>query len=312
MPRATDLELRHLVALDAVATEGTFARAAARLGYTQSAVSQQIAALERVLGGAVFDRPGGPRPVELTPLGALVLDHGRDVLARAEHAVGEIERFRVGAVGRLRVGTFQSVSTAILPGVVAAMVADAPEVEISLVESHFDAELEARLLADELDLSFMVGTDHPTLDLQPLVDDPFVLLAPPGEFPPGPVDIAALADRPLIGQNDNSCQRLNEAGLRNGGCDPRYVFRTNENGAVAALVRAGMGLAVLPRLCVDLEDPRVAVHPLVPEIPARVISIGWRAGRTRSPAADRFVAHTIEVSRALAEAPMVDAATSIA
>ena len=68
-----ELELRHLVALDAVATEGTFARAAERLGYTQSAVSQQIAALERAVGEKVFDRPGGPRAVELTPFGAELL-----------------------------------------------------------------------------------------------------------------------------------------------------------------------------------------------------------------------------------------------
>ena len=59
-----DLELRHLGALDAVVAEGTFARAAERLGYTQSAVSQQIAALERVAGHKVFDRPGGPRAVD--------------------------------------------------------------------------------------------------------------------------------------------------------------------------------------------------------------------------------------------------------
>lgn len=62
-----DLELRYLVAIDAIAVAGSIGRAAVRLGYTQSAVSQQIAALERVVGGSLFDRPGGPRPVELTP-----------------------------------------------------------------------------------------------------------------------------------------------------------------------------------------------------------------------------------------------------
>ena len=69
------LELRHLHALLAVADEGTFSRAATRLGYTQSAVSQQIAGLERMLGTPLFDRPGGPRPVELTEAGRAMVDH---------------------------------------------------------------------------------------------------------------------------------------------------------------------------------------------------------------------------------------------
>ena len=76
----SDVELRHLAALAAVADEGSFGRAAARLGYTQSTVSQQIAALEKAAGGAVLDRPGGPKPVRITPLGALVLAHGRGLL----------------------------------------------------------------------------------------------------------------------------------------------------------------------------------------------------------------------------------------
>ena len=64
-----DIEIRHLQALRAVAQEGSFGRAGERLGFTQSAISQQIASLERVLGEKVFDRRGGPRPVELTPAG---------------------------------------------------------------------------------------------------------------------------------------------------------------------------------------------------------------------------------------------------
>src|SRR5438132_471952 len=56
-----------------IAEEGTFGQAATRLGYTQSSVSQQIAALEKAVGGAVFDRPGGPKPVRITPLGEVVL-----------------------------------------------------------------------------------------------------------------------------------------------------------------------------------------------------------------------------------------------
>ena len=91
MAALRDLELRHLSALDAVATEGTFGRAAVRLGYTQSAVSQQIASLERLVGGSLFDRPGGPRPVELTPpirvsssIG--VSDEGASLIAHSDGA----------------------------------------------------------------------------------------------------------------------------------------------------------------------------------------------------------------------------------
>ncbi len=295
MSAVPDLELRHLTALDAVATEGTFARAADRLGYTQSAVSQQIAALERVVGGPVFDRPGGPRPVELTPFGELLLGHARDVLTRVDIAARDIDRYRSGTAGTLTVGTFQSASTAILPSIVGRFSADHPDVEIRLVESDLDEELWSRLGAGELDVSFVVGEIPAGFETNQLVTDPFVLIAPPGEFEHGPVSVPEFVDRPLIGQQDNSCQRLNEAGLRAAGGEPRYVFRTNDNGAVTAMVRNGMGLAVLPRLCVEPEDHRVDLHPIEPAIPSRVISIAWRSGRTLAPIARQFIDVATEV-----------------
>ena len=76
------IDLRHLAALQAVATEGSFHRAAERLGYTQSAVSQQIAGLERIVGMRLVHRPGGPRPISLTEAGHLLLRHGDAMLAR--------------------------------------------------------------------------------------------------------------------------------------------------------------------------------------------------------------------------------------
>ena len=79
-----DIDLRQLTTMIAIAEEGTFSRAANRLGYTQSSVSQHIAALERAVGGSVFDRPGGPRPVRITPLGSVVLEQGRELLSKAE------------------------------------------------------------------------------------------------------------------------------------------------------------------------------------------------------------------------------------
>lgn len=292
-----DLELRHLVALDAVSTEGTFARAAERLGYTQSAVSQQIAALERILGDKVFDRPGGPRPVVLTPLGAQLLEWGRELLARVDAMSLDLDLFRTGSVGKLTVGTFQSVSAMLLPRIVARMRESFPSLDLQVMESDVEEELVRALASGEVEVSFLVGTPAAGIESVHLIDDPFVLLARPDQFPPGPVRIEDFADEPMIGQHQNSCQLMNEAGLRSVGLEPNYVYRSSDNGTVAAMVRAGMGVAVMPFLCVEPEDPRISIHPIEPPIPDRAICLGWRGNRTLSPAAERFIQLTTEASR---------------
>src|SRR5690348_7548078 len=109
------LELRHLIALQAVAQTGSFGRAADDLGYTQSAVSQQIATLEGLVGERLLERSRGQALVELTEAGQLLLRHAEAVVARLEAAYADFAAFGEGALGVLRVGTFQSVSTRILP-----------------------------------------------------------------------------------------------------------------------------------------------------------------------------------------------------
>src|SRR4029453_12277369 len=84
------LELRHLLALVAVVETGTFSGAAEQLGYTQSAVSQQVGTLERIVGTRLFERPGGRRPVRLTAAGEMLLTHARAVLARVGSAAADL------------------------------------------------------------------------------------------------------------------------------------------------------------------------------------------------------------------------------
>src|SRR3954469_23796980 len=112
------VELRHLAALQAVAQAGSFGpgaqagsfgRAAQRLGYTQSAISQQIAALERAVGERLVERPGGSRPVALTEAGRPLLAHADAIVARLKAAQADMAALRQGEAGTLRVGTFQSV-----------------------------------------------------------------------------------------------------------------------------------------------------------------------------------------------------------
>src|SRR6059036_4217341 len=95
------LEFRHLIALKAIAETGTFGRAAAQLGYTQSAISQQIAMLERIVGQRLIDRPGGPRPVSLTEAGELLLRHADAIAARLQAAQADLAALDAGDAGPL-------------------------------------------------------------------------------------------------------------------------------------------------------------------------------------------------------------------
>jgi DNA-binding transcriptional LysR family regulator len=299
-----DLELKHLVALDAVAREGTFGKAATRLGYTQSAVSQQIASLERLIGGALFDRPGGPRPVEITPLGKLVLEHGREIIARVDATREAVQRFLAGTVGRIDIGTFQSVSNVLLPAMVRQLRVEHPDVDIRLFEDEDNDAGAQAVLAGELDLAFTIGHRGGDLDSMLLLDDPFVLVAPKGELPDGAYPTIELDQAPLVGYPPSSCQADVEAGLRAAGATPTFVFRTYDNGAQMAMVRAGMGWAVMPLLAVDTRDHAVDVRFLKPEIPARQICLVWRRDRTLSPVAARMVELAREVARHLGDLPI--------
>src|SRR3954468_20756391 len=128
------VELRHLIALRAVAEARSFGRAAEQLGYTQSGVTQKIAALGRMVGEPLFERPGGPKPVEITRAGEVLLAHADAILERVRAAEADLAGYRAGRVGRVSIGTFQSVSVEVLPHVIQRLRADRPGLEINLVE----------------------------------------------------------------------------------------------------------------------------------------------------------------------------------
>src|SRR6476619_2862371 len=150
------LEFRHLLALKAIADEGTFGRAAQRLGYTQSAISQQIATLERIVGQRLIERPGGPRPVSLTEAGELLLRHADAIAARLQAAQADLAALDAGDAVPLRIGTDQSVGARVLPALLREFTAGWPQVEVTLQESADDRDLIALVERGELDLSFVV------------------------------------------------------------------------------------------------------------------------------------------------------------
>src|SRR5438045_9256768 len=132
------VELRHFLALEAVARERSFAKAAVSLGYTQSAISQQIATLERQVGQKLLERPGGPKPVSLTEAGRLLLTHAEAIAARVAAAQADLGALGDGEAGTLRVGVFQSVGQRILPELMRRCVASWPQGDVALTGSAAD------------------------------------------------------------------------------------------------------------------------------------------------------------------------------
>jgi DNA-binding transcriptional LysR family regulator len=288
------VEIRHFAALQAVAEEGSFGRAAARLGYTQSAVSQQIATLERIVGERLIERPGGPRAVTPTEAGRLLLRHAASIVARLQAAQADLHALRAGESGTLRVGTFQSVGARVLPEIMRRYTEAWPQIDVMLAELE-DDEIALAVERGDVDVGFVllpVG-DHP-LEAVELLRDPYVLIVPAdsplADAEPSLEEILA---HPLVGFRECHAVEPIEAAFRAEGLEPRWTFRSNDNPTVQALVAAGVGVAVMPRLTIDAADARIAVVDL-PSVTPRLIGVAQHRDRYSSPAARAFVETALE------------------
>src|ERR1700741_2259413 len=174
------VEVRHLMALEAVAQTGSFSQAAPRLGYAQSAISQQISALERAVGHRLVERPGGPRSVSLTEAGKGLLEHAGHIISRLAAAKADLDAMAAGDAGVLRVGTFQSASARLLPPTLARFRADWPSINIELRNEPIISHIEGLIRSGQSDLAFAdVGAlDEPHAMVE-LIRDPSVLITAP-------------------------------------------------------------------------------------------------------------------------------------
>ncbi|MDX6483990.1 MAG: hypothetical protein QOE95_1761 [Gaiellaceae bacterium] len=290
------VELRHLAALEAVSREGSFGRAATALGYTQSAVSQQIATLERIVGEKLIERPGGPKPVSLTEAGRLLLRHAEAIVARIAAAQADLTALHDGEAGTLRVGIYQSIGQRILPDVMRRYAAAWPLVEVTLTESASDEELLQLVERGELDLTF---ADLPLIEgpfeFVELLRDPWLLVVPkdsPLADRASPPPLREIAQLDLIGFRQCRSMTQIEAVLRR---PIEFVFRSDHNGTVQGLVGAGVGAALLPSLAVDPNDEATRQIELGANVPPRLIAVAWHRDRYRSPAANAFTELAAEV-----------------
>jgi DNA-binding transcriptional LysR family regulator len=294
------VELRHLAALEAVVRTRSFGAAARELGYTQSAISQQIAQLERIVGQRLFDRPGGPRRVEPTDAGLLLLRHADAIVARLDAAHADMDALAEGAAGTLRVGIFQSVGARLLPTLVRRFRAQWPQVGVRVREESDSAGLLHLLEHGELDLAFAeLPLPEGPFEWIELLQDPYVLLVSArselAEHEAAP-SLREVAKLPLLGRRSTDEPERHLAGRVP---DLDVVFRTDDNGTLQALVAEGLGVAIEPRLVVDLRDRGVKALPFGSRIPPRTIVLAWHRDRYRSPAAQAFVELVRELAAAL-------------
>jgi DNA-binding transcriptional LysR family regulator len=291
------VEVRHFAALQALADEGSFGRAAFRLGYTQSAVSQQIATLERIVGERLVERPGGPRPVSLTEAGRLLLRHAESIVARLQAAQADLHALRAGEAGTLRVGIFQSAGARVLPEIMRRFTDQWPKVEVMLEELEDDAIAQA-VEAGKIDVGFvMLPVGELPLETVELLRDPYVLIVPADSPLAGTApSLADLRGVRLVGFREAHAVDPIEAAFRAEGVEPTWAFRSNDNPTVQALVAAGIGVAVMPELTVDAADPRIAVVGLGHAVPPRIVALAQHRDRYSSPAARAFVQTALELT----------------
>jgi DNA-binding transcriptional LysR family regulator len=258
----------HLRTLAEVVRTGSFAAAARRLGYTASAVSQQMAALERAAQISLFDRE--PHSIRPTPAGELLAQRSFDVLASLGALDHEVEAIASGRLGRLRLGSFATASSRLLPHGLAALVRDYPAVEIRLDEGEPD-ELLPLLQVGDLDVALVYRYDlvprrwPKRLKETQLLHEDMVLLLPD--------------DHPLAGQQavglDQMCAETwiaSREGTAGAECvtracaavgfTPRIAYRSNDYDVVQGLVASGLGIAVVPALAHDKTSTGVRAVPL--------------------------------------------------
>ena len=291
------IEVRHLAALIALAEESSFHRAARRLGYSQPAVSQQLAALERIVGRQLVNRPRPSHPLTLTEAGERLLVYARAIQKNFTLAEAELGT----ATGpQLRVGTYQTVAAHLLPHVLRELNKGDPSIEVVLTDTPGDERLVTHLQEGELDLAFV---DLPLrfergLRMEPLARDDYVLVLPRDSaraLEGTPIRLPELNGLKLIGfKSSGSTQRV-VTSLRSSGVEVHFALKSDDNSMIQGFVSAGFGAALIPGLAASLLSGDLAVLPFESPLPPRIIGLAWARDPANGTAAAAFVSTTRNV-----------------
>ena len=290
-----DLELRQLRVFLTVASELHFSRAARRLHVSQPALSQQIRALEKTLGAALFDRSS--RATELTAAGRALLDAAPRVLFEAERARSLVAQAASGAVGLLVVGSVGTALASITPRILRSMRESFPDLQLEVSQQDTSAQLVA--LADgRLDVGLVREAEPSTeVAVEHLVSEPLLAALPDDHRLAGleEIDPAELADEPFVLWPRTLGMAFFDiitAYCRGHGFSPRIVAEGADIETQLGLVAAGLGVSLQPAYYANLRPPGVVFRPLAGDVPMVALQVAWRRA-DHSPA----VAHFVDAAR---------------
>lgn len=283
------LDVRRMRVLREVAVRGSFSAAAESLSFTQSAVSQQIAALEREAGTVLVER--NARGVRLTDAGRALVKHTDAIVARLAEAEAELEAIAGLRGGRLRLAAFESAGATIMPLAIATFRQHHPAVELTL-SLYEPEEAEAKLRSGELELAltFDAGplSDEPEgIERIHLIDDPMYLVLA-DDHPLARKRSLRLADLAgeawIAGEHDCECNKVIIRACNTAGFDPRIVFESDDYAAIQGFVAAGVGVSLIAELGLTTVRDDIVIRRLGRETPVRHVHAATLAGAYRSPA----------------------------
>ncbi|GAB4369672.1 MAG: LysR substrate-binding domain-containing protein [Acidobacteriota bacterium] len=289
--RPLPFTLRQLQYVVAVAETGGFRRAAELCHVSQPSLSVQVAEVERSLGVQLFERE--PRRIRLTPAGERVVERARRILADADELREEVREFQDPLARTLRLGVIPTIGPYLLPvldpflrevfeGLTLAWHEDRTSELVRAVEN---AELDGAIVALESDLGRLAHAE--------IGRDPFVLAVPPGHRlagSSGPVAEAELAGERVLLLDDGHCFRDQALAL----CSKRGAveqgFRATSLSTLVSMVAGGLGITLLPRMAVEVEDRygTLRTRPFVEPAPSRTVVLAWRRRSALEPAFERL------------------------
>jgi DNA-binding transcriptional LysR family regulator len=297
------LDVKRMRVLREVAAKGSFSAAAESLAYTQSAVSQQIAALEREAGTRLVERSA--RGVRLTDAGHVLVKHADVILGRLRDAEAELEALAGLRGGRVRLVSFASAGATIMPRAIALFRERHPAVDITLEPAEPDDAV-AKLKAGEADIALTIdaefcAVDDDGIDITPLLDDPMYVVLPKGHpLAAKPrIRLEELRDESWLAGSQRGCpdtmifiRACNSAGF-----EPRIAFHSDDYLAIQGFVAAGVGVSLIPDIALLAVRDDVVIRSLREHPPVRRIQSATLRDSYRSPAIEAMLGTLQEVGQ---------------